>query len=221
MARARSPAVVHGPLRQRRRRAAAARRPEQVEAHPVAGHDVGRQPERILQPGPPGPLERGGVKGAVRYPIGMGLGNFTVYSGTWREVHVAYLQILVEGGIASLVLYLLFFARGFSNLKKLRQLPVHDPQVDLLAGALYATLVGFIVGACFAPEAYQYFPYFAVAYTSVLLAIVKEKETAEGSEAALQDQPQPKWRSRPRLDGGVPLRGGAVPRIPALLRNRR
>ena len=161
------------------------------------------------------------LKGSVRYPIGMGLGNFTVYSGTWREVHVAYLQILVEGGFASLVLYLLFFARGFSNLKKLRRMPIHDPEIALFSGALYATLIGFIVGAFFAPEAYQYFPYFAVAYTSVLLAIVKEREAPEGSEAALPNQPQPKWRSRPRVDDHVPLRGGAGQRIPALLRDRR
>jgi len=160
------------------------------------------------------------LKGAVNYPIGMGVGNFTVYSGSWREVHVAYLQILVEGGFASLVLYLLFFARGFSNLKKLRRMPVHDPEIDLLSGALYATLVGFIVGAFFAPEAYQYFPYFAVAYTSVLLAIVKERE-AEGSAAALPNQTQPKWRPRPRVGDRAPIRGGAGPRIPALLRDRR
>jgi O-antigen ligase len=161
------------------------------------------------------------LTGIVHYPIGMGVGNFTVYSGMWREVHVAYLQIAVEGGIASLVLYLLFFARGFSNLKKLRRMPNHDPEVDLHSGALYATLVGFIVGALFAPEAYQYFPYFAVAYTSVLLAIVKEREATKGSEAALPNQSQPGWRTRPRLDDRRPLRGEGRLRIPALLRDRR
>src|SRR5579864_4049078 len=149
------------------------------------------------------------LKAIVHYPQGIGVGNFVVYSGTWREVHVAYLQIAVEGGIASLVLYLLFFARGFNNLRKLRRMPNHDPEVDLFSGALYATLVGFIVGACFAPEAYQYFPYFAVAYTSVVLAIAKEREEPEGSEAASPNQPQPKWRTRPRVDDRRPLRGGA------------
>src|SRR5207248_9108666 len=132
------------------------------------------------------------LTGIVHYPIGMGVGNFTVYSGMWREVHVAYLQIAVEGGVASLVLYLLFFARGFSNLKKLRRMPNHDSDLDLFSGALYATLIGFIVGAFFAPEAYQYFPYFAVAYTAVLLAIAKEKDQSQGSVAALPNPPQRK-----------------------------
>ena len=161
------------------------------------------------------------LKGIVHYPIGMGVGNFTVYSGMWREVHVAYLQIAVEGGIASFVLYLLFFARGFSNLKKLRRTPIHDPEIELFSGALYATLIGFTVGAFFSPEAYQYFPYFAVAYTSVLLAIAKEREQAEGSAAALPSQPQRKWRVQPRLGDRAPLRGSPGSRIPALLRDRR
>jgi hypothetical protein len=116
------------------------------------------------------------VKGVAHYPLGIGMGNFASYSGTWREVHVAYLQIAVEGGIGAFVLYLLFFGRGFGNLRRLRRMPHYDPEMDMFSAALYASLIGFIVGACFAPEAYQYFPYFAVAYTSVLLAIAKERE---------------------------------------------
>jgi O-antigen ligase len=119
------------------------------------------------------------VKAVAHYPMGIGIGNFPNYSGTWREVHVAYLQIAVEGGIVAFVLYLLFFARGFGNLRRLRRMPSHDPEIDLFTAALYASLVGFVVGACFAPEAYQFFPYFAVAYTSVLLAIARERQQAE------------------------------------------
>ena len=162
------------------------------------------------------------LQGVVRYPIGMGVGNFTVYSGVWREVHVAYLQIAVEGGIASLVLYLLFFARGFSNLKKLRRMPMRDPETNLFSGALYSTLVGFIVGAFFAPEAYQYFPYFAVAYTSVLLAIAKEREQSEGPAADVPDAPQRRWRAQVRDGDRTPVRGSPDSRIPApLFRNWR
>ena len=157
------------------------------------------------------------LTGIVHYPIGMGVGNFTVYSGMWREVHVSYLQIAVEGGIASLVLYLLFFARGFSNLKKLRRMPIRDPETNLFSGALYSTLVGFIVGAFFAPEAYQYFPYFAVAYTSVLLAIAKEREQSEGPAADVPDAPQRRWRAQVRGGDRTPVRGGPDSRIPAAL----
>jgi O-antigen ligase len=132
------------------------------------------------------------IKAIAHYPLGLGMDNFANYSGTWREVHVSYLQIAAEGGIGALVLYVLFFARGFSNLRRLRRIPNHDAEIDLFSGALYGSLIGFIVGAFFAPEAYEYFPYFAVAYTSVLLAMANEKQESE-APALEPKQPQPRW----------------------------
>jgi O-antigen ligase len=89
---------------------------------------------------------------------------------------MTYLQIAVEGGIPSLILYLLFFWRGFRNLKYLLKRKELDPDLKLFTGALHASLIGFAAGALFSPEAYQFFPYFAVAYTSALLAFVKEND---------------------------------------------
>jgi len=53
-----------------------------------------------------------------------------------------------------------------------------DSDIVLFVSALHSSLIGFVVGALFAPEAYQFFPYFAVAQTSVILAIVQEQEPA-------------------------------------------
>ena len=146
------------------------------------------------------------------------MGNFPNYSGTWREVHVAYLQIAAEGGIVAFVLYLLFFGRGFGNLKRLRRMPSYDPEVDLFSAALYASLIGFVVGACFAPEAYQFFPYFAVAYTSVLLAIAKEREQPD---VVPPDSNQPRgrqnartWRGELTSVRGVPAEYSGAPTAP-------
>ena len=120
------------------------------------------------------------LEGIEHYPIlGVGVHNFPNYSTKWKEVHNAYLQIAVEGGIPVLILYLMFFGRGFKNLKKLRRRRDLDAEATLLVGALHSSLIGFLVGAFFAPEAYQFFPYFAVCYTSVLFAIVKEREQPE------------------------------------------
>ncbi|MGB0103082.1 MAG: O-antigen ligase family protein [Candidatus Sulfotelmatobacter sp.] len=120
--------------------------------------------------------------GAIeRYPLlGLGANCFVTYSGLWREVHVSYLQVAAECGIPGLILYLLFFKRGFSNLKRLRRAHL-DPETQLFAGALHASLVGFVVGAFFAPVAYHYFPYFTVGYTSVLVAMAAERQPAEAS----------------------------------------
>jgi O-antigen ligase len=119
------------------------------------------------------------VHGVMRYPIlGIGMHNFPNYSGKWRDVHVAYLQIAVEGGIPILILYLLFFWLSFANLRFLVKIRDLDRDTKLLVAALHSSLVGFVVGACFSPEAYQYFPYFTVGYTSVLVAIVRERQRA-------------------------------------------
>jgi len=116
------------------------------------------------------------------YPIfGIGARNFPTYSLIWRDVHMTYLQICAEGGIAAMILYIMFFWRAFKNLKTLRRMKNLDPDIVLFVGALQSSLVGFVVGACFAPEAYQFFPYFAVAFTAALLQTVKENEQGPGS----------------------------------------
>ena len=126
------------------------------------------------------------VDGIVHYPVfGIGVNNFTKYSLIWHEVHMTYLQICVEGGIPALVLYLMFFGAGFKNLRILRKTPNLDEQTVLFVGALHGSLIGFVVGALFAPEAYQFFPYFAVAFTATLLQTVKERELEPGARAVL------------------------------------
>jgi hypothetical protein len=155
------------------------------------------------------------------YPLGVGMGNFANYSGTWREVHVSYLQIAAEGGIGAFVFYILFFARGFGNLKRLSKIPSHDPEFDLFSGALYGSLVGFAVGAFFAPEAYQYFPYFTVAYSAVLLAIAKEREPAESSARDFSTRPRLGWKGGPARAGEFSPAGAGRARYSASLRNPR
>lgn len=125
------------------------------------------------------------LQGIAHYPLlGLGVHNFPTYSGQWRDVHMTYLQIAVEGGIPSFILYMLFFGRAFSNLRKLRRRRDLDPETNLFVGALHSSLVGFAIGALFGPLAYQFFPYFSVSYTSVLLAMAKERDLAADSSPA-------------------------------------
>lgn len=135
------------------------------------------------------------VYGIEHYPVlGIGVNNFMTYSEIWHEVHMTYLQICVEGGIPALILYLWFFRRGFKNLKILRRTSNLDQQTVLFVGALHSSLIGFAVGACFAPEAYQFFPYFAIAFTATLLQTVKERE-GQAAVAPLHPLQNPKYLS--------------------------
>ncbi len=123
------------------------------------------------------------------YPIlGIGVQNFPKYSLIWHDVHMTYMQVGAEGGIPVLVIYLLFFRKAFQNLKVLRKRTDLAPDIVLFIGALTSSLVGFVVGALFAPEAYQYFPYFAVAFTATLLQTIKEQD----KEGANPVTPPPK-----------------------------
>jgi O-antigen ligase len=124
------------------------------------------------------------LHGMGEHPVfGLGVNNFITYSTIWHEVHMTYLQIGVEGGIPAMVLYLMFFWSGFKNLKILRKTRNLDQHTVLFVGALHSSLIGFVVGALFAPEAYQFFPYFAVAFTATLLQTVKERELESGTTA--------------------------------------
>jgi O-antigen ligase len=117
------------------------------------------------------------LDGIEEYPItGLGVRNFTTYSLIWSEVHMTYLQICVEGGIPALILYLMFINAGFSNLRIMRKTKDLDEHTVLFVGALHGSLIGFVVGALFAPEAYQFFPYFAIAFTATLLQTLRERE---------------------------------------------
>jgi len=122
------------------------------------------------------------LDGIEHYPLlGVGCRNFETYSGIWREVHMTYLQIAVECGIPALILYLMFFYRDFRNIFALHRIKDLDPDIRVFAGALTGSQVGFVVGALFAPEAYQFFPYFATAFTATLLQTMKEQRE-NGSE---------------------------------------
>jgi O-antigen ligase len=133
------------------------------------------------------------LDGIENHPLlGIGINNFMTYSLIWHEVHMSYLQICVEGGIPALIIYLMFFWRGFKNLKILRRTKNLDPDIVLFVGALHSSLVGFVVGALFAPEAYQFFPYFAVAFTATLLQTVREKEKEQEAGTVLPPPPKPR-----------------------------
>jgi O-antigen ligase len=122
------------------------------------------------------------MEGIRHYPIlGIGVRNFETYSGVWKDVHMTYLQIAVEGGIPSLILWLLFFASAFRNISKLRRRRDLDVNKIVFVDALHGSMIAFAVGALFAPVAYQFFPYFSVAYTSALLAMVQEGEAIPGT----------------------------------------
>jgi len=106
--------------------------------------------------------------------FGVGPGNFEQLSGRWLETHNAYTQISSEGGVPALFLYVLILLYGLKNVRATKRLASSQTETSMMAGGLQASLVGYIVGSVFNSAAYQFFPYFLVAYTTALFFIAKE-----------------------------------------------
>jgi|SRR5579862_3386739 len=113
------------------------------------------------------------VEVTEEHPLfGVGPGNFPVLSGNWHVTHNAFTQMSSEGGLPALLLYLLFVWSGFRNVHITKRLARGRQEPTVMARALVAGLMGYLVGACFASSAYEY-PYVLVAYTTALVWIVK------------------------------------------------
>jgi O-antigen ligase len=130
------------------------------------------------------------LKVTFQHPLfGVGPGNFEIVSGVWRVTHNSYTQISAEGGIPALVLYVLIFWRGITNLRDIRRYSQTGKRIRLFSMALEASLAAYLVGSCFASDAYQLFPYCLVAYTSALRLIVERERTV--SRRASKSNPTP------------------------------
>ena len=126
-------------------------------------------------------LLRESVIASFKYPIfGLGPGNFTTYSGNWHVTHNTYTQMSSETGLPGFILYMMILWCAVRNLQRAKRLTRRGTELGLFAGAIQASLVGFLVGSFFASEGYQYFTYFLVAYTTAVYQIAKQKsrETA-------------------------------------------
>jgi putative inorganic carbon (HCO3(-)) transporter len=114
------------------------------------------------------------IETTIEHPLfGVGPGNFEVISGIWHTMHNSYTQMSAEGGLPALILYLMIFWRAFANVRGAKKLSRGRTEPQILAAVLRASLLAYLVGSFFASEAYQYFPYFLVGYTTVLFRIIR------------------------------------------------
>jgi len=125
------------------------------------------------------------VDEAIHHPIfGIGAGNFGAATLTWHVTHNTYTEFAAEGGFPALFLFLTMMYLAWRNLKKTRLLPEYreNPEIALFTQAFSASLIAFAVGALFASFEYQLFPYFMLAYTSVLYRLASENALSSANE---------------------------------------
>lgn len=114
------------------------------------------------------------VEVTKEHPIfGVGPGNFDQVSGQWHTTHNSYTLMSSEGGVPALILYVMIMGYGFKKLRATMRVTRRTRESSILARALFASLVGYLVGSVFLSWAYQFLPYILIAYTTPLLSIAK------------------------------------------------
>lgn len=112
---------------------------------------------------------------ALTHPLfGVGPGCFPLVDATWKVAHNAYTELAAEAGIPALVLFLLAMGSAFKNIAQVRKSDLYrdDLEFKLFTQAVWAGLLGYLVGSCFASTEYNLYPYFVIGYTCAMVRIV-------------------------------------------------
>jgi O-antigen ligase len=118
------------------------------------------------------------VNVALTHPLfGVGPGCFLLVDQGWHVAHNAYTELAAEAGIPALVLFLMAMAAAFKNIGQVRKSVNYrdEPEFRLFTQALWAGLVGYMVGSIFASTEYNLYPYFVIGYTCAMVRITNQR----------------------------------------------
>lgn len=135
-----------------------------------------------------------------KYPIlGLGPGNFISASGVSLVTHNTYTQISSETGLPGFILYMMILVCAVKNVRRARRMTRGDTGLGLFVAAIHASLVAYLVASFFASEAYQYYPYFLVAYTTAVYQIAKKQSQRTTSVSRSREMVrEEEFREQPR-----------------------
>jgi O-antigen ligase len=118
-----------------------------------------------------------GIKVAISHPlIGVGMGNFYLYSRRDLKAHNSYLEIWAELGLIGLAAYLTLLIAPLRSLKRIvnETYKASEPRAVerfYLSLGLQATIISYIVCSAFSSIQYLWFVYFPVAFAIALRGI--------------------------------------------------
>jgi len=133
-------------------------------------------------------LLKDSLKLMVKHPIfGVGPGNFSSYTQTWRVAHNTYSELGAETGVPGVFLFLLLLGFTLRKIRGVRKLPGYESSEDirLWTSALWAAMAAYMAGAMFASTEYNLFPYFMVGY---ICAVYQIASVPQGTSRSPQDE---------------------------------
>jgi len=126
---------------------------------------------------------------AIRRPIvGVGMGNFHIYSIHEKAAHNAYLEIAADLGVIGLVAYLILIFAPLRSLRRIERQTLgmrskSEREMYWLSVCIQAALVAYMVCSFFASIQYLWYLYYIAAYAVALRHI----NTAEEMESSLSN----------------------------------
>jgi len=109
---------------------------------------------------------------AARHPLlGVGIGNYIIFSNKSHASHNAYTQVAAEVGLTALVMYVMFLITPIKELRKIiHETPTKgdNSRFHYLAIGFEASLVGYMVSSFFASVAFLWYAYYLVGYAICL-----------------------------------------------------
>jgi O-antigen ligase len=149
-------------------------------------------------------LERAALL-AIRRPIvGVGMGNFHIYSIHEKAAHNAYLEIAADLGVIGLVAYLILIFAPLRSLRRIERQTLgmrskSEREMYWLSVCIQAALVAYMVCSFFASIQYLWYLYYTAAYAVALRHI----NTAEEMESSLSNNQAPAAAPGAKPAGGV------------------
>jgi O-antigen ligase len=150
-------------------------------------------------------LKRAVVVASRHVVIGVGMGNYHVYSINEKRAHNSYLEISAELGVAGLLAYLVLMAWPLLGLRRVQRhlraeaggapregLP---RELYILSIALQAAFLAYIVCSFFGSIQYLWYLYYLVAY-AVALRRIHAAAFAPVAEASTDESQGALWPAR-------------------------
>jgi O-antigen ligase len=144
--------------------------------------------------------------------IGLGMGNFHIYSIREKVAHNSYLETAAELGVIGLLAYLIMILGPLRGLTKIEtEMMKSGARIDLdvkyLSIGLQTVLIAYMINSFFMSIQYQWYLYYAAGFAISLRLIYADERVAQahkGDTAKLSDQPEfgNLWKSAPRKLAG-------------------
>ncbi|HKP11325.1 MAG TPA: O-antigen ligase family protein [Blastocatellia bacterium] len=136
-------------------------------------------------------LERAVEVASNHLIIGVGIGNYPIYSLKERRAHNSYLETSAELGVAGLIAYLIMIFAPLRSLRRVERDTLRAQAADpdderarvtyYLGAAVQASLIVYIICSCFGSIQYLWFLYYPLAYAICLRQMHKAEATADAA----------------------------------------